>query len=296
MTDQPNSWVPVSSTELRAQIDPLGAQLSILRDRNGHDLLWNGDPSVWAGRAPILFPIVGELAGGSYRLGEKTYRLPRHGFARRKMFEVVAGTASSATFRLKADEATLQSYPFRFELDIRFAVSGATLSVTTAVRNVGGENMPASFGYHPGFCWPLPYGRERASHFIEFASEEPAPLRRLDAVGLVAPERYPTPVANRRLVLEDALFQNDALIFDEVRSRSVTYGADDGPRIRVSYPDAPRLGVWTKPGARFICIEPWHGVADPEGFSGEFTEKPGVFTVAPGGVQSIEMTITLLSG
>ena len=294
MAEQQNAWVPVSSTELHAQIDPLGAQLSILRDRDGHDLLWNGDPAVWTGRAPILFPIVGELAGGSYRFGAKTYRLPRHGFARGKMFEVAAATASSATFRLKADESTLERYPFRFELDVRFAVSGATLSVTTAVRNVGGEDMAASFGYHPGFRWPLPYGRERASHFIEFASDEPAPVRRLDAIGLVTPERHPTPIANRRLVLEDSLFEHDAIIFDEVRSRSVTYGAADGPRIRVSYPDAPRLGVWTKPGGRFICIEPWHGVADPEGFSGDFTQKPGVFTVAPGGVQSIEMTITLL--
>lgn len=296
MADQQDSWVPVSSPELHAEIDPRGAQLSILRDRDGQDVLWNGDPSVWAGRAPILFPIVGELAGGSYRLDGKTYRLSRHGFARGKMFEIVAATAASATFRLKADEATLQSYPFRFELDVGFAVSGATLSVTTAVRNVGSGNMPASFGYHPGFRWPLPYGRERASHFIEFASDEPAPIRHLDAAGLVTPQRRPTPVANRRLALEDSLFRNDALIFDELRSRCVTYGAADGPRIRVSYPDAPRLGVWTKPGAQFICIEPWHGVADPEGFSGDFTQKPGVFIVAPGGTQSIEMTITLLSG
>jgi galactose mutarotase-like enzyme len=293
---QQNSWIPVSSPDLHAQIDPFGAQLSTLRDRDGHDLLWNGDPSVWTGRAPILFPIVGELAGGSYRYGGKTYRLPRHGFARGKMFEAVAATATSASFRLKADEATLQNYPFQFQLDVRFAVSGATLSVTAAVRNLGGENMPASFGYHPGFRWPLPYGRERGAHFIEFANDEPAPVRRLDAAGLVTAKRHPTPIANRRLVLDDALFQNDAIIFDEVRSRSVTYGAHDGPRIRVSYPDAPRLGIWTKPGAPFICIEPWHGVADPEGFTGDFTQKPGVFTVAPGGVQSIEMTITLLSG
>jgi galactose mutarotase-like enzyme len=294
MADPQNPWIPLSSAELHAEVNPLGAQLSVLRERAGHDLLWNGDPSVWNGRAPILFPIVGELAGGSYRLAGKSYRLSRHGFARGKMFEVVAATAATATFRLKADETTLPLYPFRFELDVRFAVSGATLSLTTSVRNVGGESMPASFGYHPGFRWPLPYGQERAAHFIEFTGDEPAPIRRLNTVGLLSPERHPTPVANRRLVLEDALFQNDVVIFDQVRSRSVTYGAADGPRIRVSYPDAPYLGVWTKPGgAQFICIEPWHGIADPEGFSGDFTQKPGVFTVAPGGVQSIEMTITL---
>jgi galactose mutarotase-like enzyme len=296
MPDPQNSWIPLRSAELHAEVNPLGAQLSVLRDANGRDLLWNGDPAVWAGRAPVLFPIVGELAGGKYHLGGKSYPLSRHGFARGKPFTVVAATASSATFRLAADESTLAVYPFQFELDIRFALSAATLAVTAAVRNRGDTNMPASFGYHPGFRWPLPYGRERPAHFIEFETDEPAPIRCLDRAGLVAPEPHPTPVSNRRLVLNDSLFTNDALIFDQVRSRSVTYGAADGPRIRVDFPDTPYLGIWTRPGAPFICIEPWHGIADPAGFDGDFTSKPGVFTVAPAGVQLMETNITLLAG
>jgi galactose mutarotase-like enzyme len=294
MADAEN-WISLKSTELQAQINPLGAQLSVLRDREGHDLLWNGDPAIWTGRAPILFPIVGELAGGKYRVAGETYHLSRHGFARARVFEVVAATGSTALFRLKADESTLPLYPFLFELDVRFAVTGPTLSVTIYVRNIGAEQLAASVGFHPGFRWPLPYGRERAEHCIEFTSDEPAPIRRLDAIGLLAPQAQPTPVSNRRLVLADSLFADDALIFDQLRSRSVTYGAAEGPRIRVDFPDSPYLGIWTKPnGAPFICIEPWQGVADPQGFSGEFTAKPGVFTVAPGGVSVMETGITLL--
>ncbi len=291
----PQTWIPLHSADLHAEVDPLGAQLSVLKDRGGLDLLWNGDPSIWSGRAPILFPIVGELAGGKYRLAGEVYHLSRHGFARGKRFEVVHSTTTTALFRLKADESTLPIYPFHFELDVRFAIHGAALTVSSSVRNIGDTPMPASFGYHPAFRWPLPYGRERSAHVIEFASDEPAPIRRLNAIGLLRPESDPTPVAGNRLVLTDALFEHDAIIFDRVRSRSVTYGAASGPRIRVEYPDSPYLGVWTrKPGAPFICIEPWHGLADPDGFSGELTTKPGVFIVAPGGVQSIEMSITLL--
>lgn len=293
MADSHNPWVALSSAELHVEVNPLGAQLSILRDRPGHDLLWDGDPSVWAGRAPILFPTVGEVAGGAYRLGSKTYRLSRHGFARGKLFEVVSTTANSATFRLKADESTLQIYPFQFELDVRFTVSGASLAVTTLVRNVGKEDMPASVGYHPAFRWPLPYGRPRAEHFLEFANEEPAPIRRLDKTGLLAPEPQPTPVAGRRMMLRDSLFENDVVIFDQLRSHSVTFAASSGPRIRVDYPNATYLGIWTKPGAGFVCIEPWRGIADPAGFSGDFTTKPGVFMVVPGTTQSLEMSITL---
>jgi galactose mutarotase-like enzyme len=291
---QNNSWVPLSSADLHVEVNPLGAQLSVLRDRSGRDLLWDGDPKVWAGRAPILFPIVGAVADGSYKLGAKTYALSRHGFARGKMFEVVTAGAASATFRLQADETTLKVYPFQFELDVHFAANGTTLTVTTSVLNTGTGNMPASVGYHPAFRWPLPFGRPRAGHFIEFANDEPAPIRRLDSKGLLTSERHPTPVSNRRLVLEDSLFQDDVVIFDDFRSRSVTYGAADGPRIQVSYPDATYLGIWTKPGGNFICIEPWRGIADVEGFSGDFTAKEGVFNVAPGKAQSIDMTITVL--
>jgi galactose mutarotase-like enzyme len=84
------------------------------------------------------------------------------------------------------------------------------------------------------------------------------------------------------------------VIFDEIRSRSVTYGADKGPRIRVSYPDARYLGLWAKPGAPFICIEPWQGIADEAGFAGDFKTKLGVFTLAPGATQSLKMEISLL--
>src|ERR1700733_5390398 len=156
-SEQPHPRVALDSGELSAEIDPQGAQLFTLRDRAARDLLWNGDAAVWSGHAPLLFPIVGTLAGGCYRLGSKTYRLPRHGFARGKLFDIVDATSAGAVFRLKADEASLQIYPFRFELDVHFALDGPTLSVTTHVRNTGDEEMPASFGYHPGFRWPLPF-------------------------------------------------------------------------------------------------------------------------------------------
>jgi galactose mutarotase-like enzyme len=294
VSDQPSECISFSSGELSAEVSPLGAELSTLRDRTGRDLLWNGDPSVWSGRAPLLFPIIGVLAGGSYRLGSRVYRLPRHGFARGRLFDIAAASSTAATFRLKFDEASLAVYPFRFELDVRFALHGPTLSVTTNVRNLGDEDMPASFGYHPALRWPLPFGQARASHFIEFADDEPAPIRRLDPDGLLTPARHPTPVAHRRLVLADALFQDDVVIFDDIQSRSVTYGAPDGPRLRLGFPDTPYLGVWTKPQANFICIEPWHGVSDAEGFSGDFTAKTGIFTVAAGAALPIKMTITLL--
>ncbi|HEX4182029.1 MAG TPA: aldose 1-epimerase family protein [Caulobacteraceae bacterium] len=287
-----HALVAISSEGLSAQINPLGAELHALSDSEGRGLLWDGDPSVWSGRAPILFPIVGALNGGQYRWGGKSYALPKHGFARRSLFEVVEASPSSATFRLEWSEETLLVYPFRFQLDVRFSVSGATLDIVATVRNLdAAAAMLASFGFHPAFRWPLPYGQPRAEHRIEFEAPEPEPIRRIDADGLVRPQGLVTPVRGRELALRDELFADDALIFDPVHSRKVRYGAGAGPRLEVAFPGTPRLGVWTKPGAGYVCIEPWRGVADPQGFDGDLSAKPGVFAVEP--LQSAVMTMSV---
>jgi galactose mutarotase-like enzyme len=282
MTVDPRSWVSISSGTLSAEIDPLGAQLSSLKNRAALDLLWNGDPKVWAGRAPLLFPIIGVLAGGTYRVGSKRFRLPRHGFARDKLFSIENTSASAARFRLTADAATLQLYPFHFELEVKYVISGTTLSVTTQISNRDESDMPASFG------------QPRSAHFIDFEMDEPAPARRIDSAGLLTAERHPTPIAGRRLNLTDTLFQNDVIIFDEIKSRSVVYGSAEGSRIKIDFPDASYLGIWTKPDAQFICIEPWHGITDPEGFSGDLRNKPGIFVLSAGASLSAHMDITLI--
>ncbi len=291
MTPPAPDWIRLRSEHLTVEMDPQGAQLSTLRDAAGNDLLWNGDATVWNGRAPILFPIVGALNNGQYRWHWHRYALSRHGFARGQRFELIRQTSSEALFRLNDTVATRAVYPFGFELDVEFRLVGSTLTVEASVRNTSDKPMPASLGFHPAFRWPLPNGAAREAHFLEFEYAEEAAVRRLDAAGLLTPELHPTPVQDRRLPLTDALFVDDVIIFDELHSDSLTYGAERGPRLRIGFPGARYLGLWTKPGAGFICIEPWRGFADPVGFEGKFDEKPGMLQVAPGLAQSLTMTI-----
>src|SRR5580704_4993577 len=111
MADGQSDWITIRAAGLSATIDPQGAQLSVLRDAAGRDLQWNGDPAVWVGRAPLLFPIVGMLEGGQYRTGGRTFALPRHGFARNRRFTVADAGPSGVTFTLRADAQTLAVYP-----------------------------------------------------------------------------------------------------------------------------------------------------------------------------------------
>jgi galactose mutarotase-like enzyme len=284
----------ISGAGLSAEIDNHGAQLHALRDAEGRDLLWDGDPAFWTGRAPLLFPIVGALNHGRYHLDGETYVLAKHGFARTSPFALVEQTRSSVLYRLHPSDETMAAYPFQFALHVGFKIEGAALTVTATVANHDSRDMPASFGFHPALRWPLPYGGERAEHRITFDQAEPDPIRRIDREGLVRPEPLPTPVQGRELVLRDDLFEDDVVILDQVRSRGLTYGPPTGPRLRIAFSDSPYLGLWTKPGAGYVCIEPWHGIADPEGYAGDLRDKPGVFILKPGESRDCVMSISLL--
>ena len=284
--------IEITSALLTARIDPFGAELQSLTDTQGREYMSSGDPAFWKGRAPLLFPIIGRLNDDTLRVGGRHYTVEKHGFARRSHFDVVDHDASSVTLRLTDSPATRAMYPFAFELDARFAVTGTKLAMTVTVRNPSDAPLPASFGYHPAFAWPLP-GADRAAHEIVFECDEPAPLHRVTPGGLIALEPKPSPVTGNYFALTDDLFADDALVWTGLNSHGLSYGVPNGASLGIAFPDTPHLGIWTKPGAAFVCVEPWAGHADPEGYTGEFRDKPGVISIAPGMSRSFRMDVTV---
>jgi galactose mutarotase-like enzyme len=287
--------ITIRSEGLSAEISPLGAELQTLRGSAGRDFLHDG-ASFWSGRAPILFPIVGAIRDNSHVVDGHAYDLPKHGFARSSVFAVVETASERALFRLEESEASRAQYPYRFRLDVSFAVSGAKLTHSAVVTNTDVQPIPVAFGFHPAFCWPLPDAGAKTGHAIDFAENEPEPIVRIDAQGLVARE-LPTAVTGNRLVLADDLFDEDALLFLNLRSRSLRFGPASGgsPSLKIDFEAMPHLGVWTKPGgAPFLCIEPWQGHASPVDFTGPLTEKPGSLSLAPGETKLFEMSVELI--
>lgn len=278
----------ISDGTLTAEVAARGAELVRLQDRDGLDLLWDGDPAFWTGRSPLLFPIVGEVKGNRAKVDGTEYEIGRHGFARTSNFGLVSSEPARCTWRLEASEATRRQYPFEFRLDVTYAIRDGVLKMVAEVANAGQGTMPVSFGFHPALRWPLPYGKPRAAHEIVFDKDEPAPIRR-PVDGLLSTATYPTPVRERRLALHDDLFKDGALVFDRLQSRSVTYGE----RLWVDFPDMPHLGIWMLPGAGYVCIEPWQGHASPQDFDGDLVDKPGIVSIAPGAARRFAMSISV---
>jgi len=280
--------ISIANALLSADVAFQGAEMIRLRGASGEDYLWNGDPQWWSGRSPLLFPMVGRAANDEIKVAGRAYALPQHGFARRKKFACVAAEASRCLLRLRDDDETRAAFPLAFRLDIAYELSESTLAVKAEAFNEGDASLPCSFGFHPAFRWPLPGGN--GEHEILFDEEETAPIRLL-ADGLLAEEEHRSPVEGRRLRLHSALFERGALIFDRLASRRVVFRAQNGPSVAVSFPDMPHFGLWTRPGAPFLCLEPWHGFAAPAGFDGDFASRPGVVSIAPGGSRAFAMKI-----
>jgi galactose mutarotase-like enzyme len=276
---------------LSVAINPLGAELSSVRHRHGGEILWQGGDA-WGRRAPILFPIVGRMPADELVHDGVAYPIGQHGFARDLVFDATQADAGSAEFTLADSEETRRHFPFAFRLTVRFSLEGETLSIRHTVANPGSEPFSASLGGHPGFAWPLAPGLAREDHTLEFPQDEPAPIRRI-ADGLLLADGIDTPARGALLPLDDSLFVDDAIIFDELRSRSVRYSASGAPSITVRFDDFPLLGVWSKAPGDFLCIEPWFGMTAPRGFAGEYTGKPGQFTLHPAESREFTYSVTV---
>ena len=213
--------VAIGSDTLSARINPHGAELWSLIDTQGRQYMTDADPAFWSGHAPILFPVVGSLAGDRLLVDGVAYPLARHGFARRSGFDVVEHAADQVHFRLVDSPATRAVYPFAFALDLQFRLEGWRLDITASVTNPGAVPLPFSFGYHPAFAWPLPGGADKAAHLLTFAEPEPGAVRRVaPGTGLLMPDLEDSPVVGRDLALDAALFRADALIWTVMACRA----------------------------------------------------------------------------
>lgn len=292
MSDQ---RVELSRGGLSAVIDAEGAQLRSLETADGQQLIWPRDPDYWSDSALILFPMIGPMPDGHIRHKGKRYPMPPHGFAHLRTFSVVEQSPERCVFELRDDEKTRAQYPFAFVLRVVFELREDGLSNTIVVENRNDEPLPCDVGFHPGFNWPLTAGRSKEDYTLVFAEPEPAPIRRGtgDPV-LLYPDPRASPVEGRVLRPRDALFEDLAIVFDRLNSRSLTFGAPEALSLRIDFPDSPHLGLWMVPGGTYLCIEPWQGYPSELGFAGEFVDKPGVARIGPGETARWRLEVTLL--
>lgn len=280
----------LENDKLNISLAVKGAELKrVFGKQQQIDYMWGADPAFWAKTSPVLFPIVGQLKNNTYFYQGKAWFLPRHGFARDREFSVTEQTAQSITFCLNSDQETLAVYPFPFSFFIIYTLTDDVLAVTYKVENRGEEAMLFSVGGHPAFKLPLVAGTTYEDYQLTFNKNETAGRWPISADGQIEEETLPLLEGTNVLPLRKELFAKDAIVLKHLLSDEVQLGSDKTPHgLRFSFSGFPYLGIWAAPGADFICIEPWCGIADSVDADGELEHKEGINKLASGETFSVQ--------
>ncbi len=277
----------IENETYRVSVNPIGAELCSFYDKAaGHEYIWEGNPAFWTGTSPLLFPIVGRLRDDIYYLNGKEYTLAKHGFAKKMEFELEAKSEDEMVFLLRDTEETRVSFPFAYELRVRYAFVEKGFVMEFSVKNPGDETMYFSLGAHPAFAIDL-------GDKVVLDEAETLDAFKLDENFLRGKVQQPVFDNSRELVITPDLFAKDALIFDGVKSKGASVIRANGKNVHVAF-DAPCLGIWAKPAAPYVCIEPWHGIDDMCDAGHDITKKERIEVLGAGETWVFPVTITAM--
>lgn len=269
----------LSNNILKISIKKTGAELcSIQMPPDKQEYMWNADPKIWAGHAPVLFPIIGALKENSYFYKDRKYSLPRHGFVRNNAnVELFKETEDQFIFCLRSSSETLIHFPFQFEFYVSYTLDSNNISVNHMVKNTGDDTMFFSLGGHPAFKCPLNPDEDYNDYYLEFSHSETAHSYQIEPSGLISNQTKLILNNSNTIGLHYDLFNKGALVFKDLQSRSVALiSKKSGVRVQVDYEGFPYLGIWAKPKADYVCIEPWLGIADPVDTDQNLESKEGI--------------------
>lgn len=274
---------------LEVEASAHGAELISIK-RNGKEYVWQGDPEFWGRHAPVLFPLVGKVWNNEYRVDGKTYTLGQHGFARDMDFEVLPQTTPTRmAFRLCSNEQTRKLYPYDFELTVEFEIEDGVLAKRSYVKNTGDGTMYYMLGDHPAFYYKDFNPEDEVHGYAEFLNGDEIlktmMLSPLSEHGALKKEKTVLNIPGGILELKASTFDDDALVFENSQiDKVILFDKERKPYLEVGFPDARTLGIWSSKGknAPFVCVEPWNGLTDPEGFSGDISERAWIQKLEPG--------------
>ncbi len=264
----------IENEYLTCEINDFGAELHSLKSKeNGKEYIWQGLPEIWYGQSPILFPVIGQLNGDTYYYEGRAYNLPKHGFARKMTFTCESAEGAKASFYLDDTPETLEKYPFEFRLRADFELIGKSLVNTLSVENRSDKKMFFSIGAHPGFCC-------KVGDVIEFEQAETVPTERIDSTNMLIDKKFPCLENEKEIVITKEIFEPDALILSGLKSQKLRLKGEN--EVEFTFGSCPVLGIWAKPGAPYVCLEPWHGINDSHEVKSDISQKREIRSLEKG--------------
>ena len=286
----------LKNENITIQVKSLGGELTSLKKNDSeYEYIWTGDSKYWSGQAPVLFPIIGSLSGGTTEIQGKTYSMGNHGFARREEFQLIEQKKDRLVYSLKYNEKTLAMYPYKFQLQIIYTLEKSSVKISYKVINLDEKTIYFQLGTHPGFNCPMKNNLDFSDYFLEFDQVETAKRYYCDANNLLIENREELSIKDsKKLCLNHKMFYEGAHFLRDIKSKNIVLKTEkDSKFIKVSRENFPYLGIWQPKDAPFLCIEPWHGLAEPAGFSEDFSKKELIISLEKGQVHSASLEFTV---
>ncbi|MGM9625265.1 MAG: aldose 1-epimerase family protein [Eubacteriales bacterium] len=281
----------IENERFRISARTCGAELCAFTEKTAagdYEHLWEGDPAVWSGRSPLLFPIVGRLREDTYVLNGSEYHMPKHGFAKKMEFVPEVLTEDRMVFLLTDTQKTREGFPYAFALRVIYTFVENGFCMEFDVTNPNDAVMYFSIGAHPAF-------RISLGDKVVLDENQTLAAYRLDENFLRAKQQIPVFDDSRTLVVTEHLFDSDALIFDGVTAPGASVVRADGHHVHVDFGGAPCLGIWAKPAAPYVCIEPWYGIDDICDAGHDITRKERIIALGAGETFRFPVTVTSFS-
>lgn len=265
--------IKLSNNGISAVVNYHGAELKSL-NKNGKEYMWCADPAFWNRTSPVLFPFVGQVSEGIFRYEGNEYKMGQHGFARDMDFELVESNDKSCLFLLKSNEETLKKYPLEFELYIGYNLTENGIEVIWEVKNPvsASKSLEFSIGAHPAFNCNL---NEAAICILKDGKPLDGFINSVFGKGLLTDLTKEISLNEGIMDLNEHSFDGDAYVIENSQADEVRILTKDHETVLSVKFSSPLVGIWSPPGknAPFLCIEPWYGRADKEGFSGELSKR-----------------------
>ena len=286
----------ISNDHLQVSVLSKGVEISSIRSlKTGKEYMWGANPDIWGSHSPVLFPAIGSFKNNECIIEGRKYEIPKHGFVRyNDNIELENKTSDELKFQLNFSDETLLIFPYKFRFNISFKLIESMLTITHQIENLDSKEIFFSLGAHPGFKCPINDGENYNDYYLEFEKEENAARTLLSSDGLISDQTQEVLSNTKTLTLNAGLFNDDALIFKDLKSRKVSLKSRKSSQVlTVSYNDFPYLGIWAKPNAPFVCIEPWLGIADHEDTDGDYLKKDGLICLPEGEVFTAKYSIEI---
>lgn len=291
--------ITLTCPDYTASIDSLGAQLISLKDHAGKEYVWQRDLAYWKNCSPLLFPAVGNCRDGKTLFEGRWYEMPKHGFCKDTDFAVTSQTDSSVCFTITSTDKTREVYPYEFNLSLTYSLTADGLSMDYEVSNTDSRDICYCLGAHPGFNLPLFEGEAFSDYQLEFEQTENTSSMVYDLVNHQFDVNRRLDILNNTnvLPLTYGLFDNDAVFFDQLKSRKVSIIHPVTRKgIEVDFEGFETVAFWTPDHkeAPFLCVEPWNGSAIRSDEDDEFLHKKFIQILKPQEVKSYHLGIRVL--